>query len=172
MSRATIEKIPLRPFSSGKFAYVNRMDYKRALKLAKSWYLHKSNGVDYTEYARAEIYDNKKRSRVYLHRLVMNATANDKVDHINGDGLNCTRNNLRFCSLSENAANRKSLQKNNTSGFNGVGWSKAKNKWRAYVQFQSKYIHLGYFVDPLEAAKAYNDKATELFGDFARLNKL
>lgn len=172
MSRAIIKEIPLKPASKGLFAYVNKMDYERALKLSKTWFAHKSMPGDYTYYARADVYNKGKRSRVYLHRFVLKANKGDKVDHINGDGLNCTRKNLRFCTVSENAANRRKLQANNTSGYNGVWWGNREQKWLVSIQYRGKKKYIGSFHDKLEAAKAYNEKALELFGKFARFKDI
>lgn len=62
--------------------------------------------------------------------------------------------------------------KNSTSIYKGVSWNKATSKWRAYIQKDGKLHHLGLFTDEIEAAKAYNKAATEMFGEFANLNKI
>lgn len=91
------------------------------------------------------------------------------MDHINRDKTDNMWTNLRECDVSKNNAN-KSRQKNNTSGYKGVGWFKRDEKWRAVIQYKGKYIHIGYFDCKHEAARAYNKKALELFGEFAHLN--
>jgi hypothetical protein len=60
--------------------------------------------------------------------------------------------------------------KNNTSGYNGVYWDKQNKKWRAHITYQNRKYHIGCFDDPVEAGKAYDKKALELFGEFAYLN--
>jgi len=100
-----------------------------------------------------------------MHRSIMDTPKGMDTDHKNHDTLDNRRENLRVCSRSENNLNR-GPQPHNTSGFKGVSWSKEKNKWRAY----SKGIHLGYFIDKNDAAMAYDKKAKELFGEFAKLN--
>ncbi len=110
-----------------------------------------------------------KNGPIYLHRQLMNPEKGKCIDHINGDGLDNRRSNLRICSTQENSMNRK-LSKNNTSGFKGVVWSNRYKKWIAQISFNGKLNHLGSFNDKIDAAKAYNAKAKELFGDFAWLN--
>lgn len=58
----------------------------------------------------------------------------------------------------------------NTSGYKGVGWSRASGKWRAYIQVDGRQVHLGLHLDPLDAARVYDAAALEHFGEYARLN--
>jgi hypothetical protein len=93
------------------------------------------------------------------------------IDHIDNNRENNKIENLQLATKSEN--NRKSLmQKNNTSGYKGVTLEKRRNIWRANILINLKYIHLGYFNDKLEAAKAYDSAAIEYFGEFALTNKM
>ena len=91
------------------------------------------------------------------------------TDHINGDGLDNRKQNLRICTHAENLRNRR-LGKNNTSGYKGVSWHKLHKLWYAHISHNKKLMSLGYFKDKEEAAKAYDRKAIELFGEFAKLN--
>jgi len=106
-----------------------------------------------------------------MHRMILNATKGILVDHKNHDTLDNRRVNLRLATRTQNAANKK-IPSNNTSGFKGVSWHKRNKKFRASVMLSYKEIHLGYFDDPKEGAKAYNKKAKELFGEFALLNEI
>lgn len=90
----------------------------------------------------------------------------DIIDHIDGDKGNNRRENLRECSYSENQANR-GLNKNNTSGYKGVSFCIPTGKWRALVYFRGTRISCGRFDSVIDAAKAYDRKALEVFGDFA-----
>jgi AP2 domain/HNH endonuclease len=103
-----------------------------------------------------------------LHRLIMSAKKGEYIDHVNGDGLDNRRANLRFCSKSQNGSNR-GRQNNNKSGFKGVSWSDANKKWIAQITSNGIRCHLGTFSDPLEAHKAYCEAAKRLHGDFANL---
>lgn len=100
---------------------------------------------------------------LYMHRLITGAKPGQSVDHIDGNHLNNTRANLRICSHSENIRNSKK-QKKNTSGYKGV--SPHCGKWLVHIQ----NVHVGVFENLIEAARAYDEKAVELFGEFARLN--
>lgn len=96
----------------------------------------------------------KPRKGVYMHRLVMNTPPNLSVDHIDGNGLNNQKSNLRNISQAANSLNRTRLATNNKSGFTGVYWNKQKNKWHALVSFKARSKHLGFFDDVHEAAIA------------------
>jgi hypothetical protein len=85
------------------------------------------------------------------------------VDHINGDTLDNTPQNLRVCKQFENGQNRTSLNKNNTSGVRGVTWSKQKNKWAVSVMLNRKRKHIGLFSDLAEASQAAKDARIRYF---------
>lgn len=101
-----------------------------------------------------------------MHRFLMGAEEGQTIDHINQNGLDNRRENLRFCTTSENLHNRSSI--GGSSKYKGV--SRVKNKWRSYIWQDYKRIHLGYFEKEEDAARAYDIKAVELFGEFAKLN--
>lgn len=111
--------------------------------------------------------------RVDLHRLVLGRIlqrplADSEVpDHIDLNGLNNRRSNLRLATPLQNAANRGMLV-TNTSGYKGVSWSKADKKWRATIGYRGKKLSLGLFDDPADAHRSYCKAASELHGDFAR----
>lgn len=116
------------------------------------------------------------KSRKRLHRLIMNASPEMDVDHIDHNGLNNQKSNLRICSTMENRRNSK-IRKDNRTGFKGVSlfkgriWKDSKTPvFRARIMVQRKEIGLGYFESAEEAARAYDSKAVELFGEFAHLN--
>jgi len=115
-------------------------------------------------YASTEI----KGKFFYMHRLLLEAPDEMQVDHINGDGLDNRRSNLRLCTNAENAMNMHVT--NGTSGFKGVSWSKERQKWEAYIKFHGRMIHLGRFNSPVDAARRYDLEARKYFGEFARLN--
>ena len=111
----------------------------------------------------------RRRTTLCLHRLVADTPKGMDTDHINGDGLDNRKQNLRICTHAENMCNRR-LGKNNKSGFKGVNWRKDDKTWHAQIRHNKKKIHIGYFKDKEEAAKAYDRKAIELQGEFAWLN--
>lgn len=89
-----------------------------------------------------------------------------EIDHIDRNPTNNKLTNLREASHQENKFNRTKYS-TNTSGFKGVVWVKDKKKWRAGICLNSKFIFIGYFSSPEEASKAYEVKASELFGKFS-----
>lgn len=107
--------------------------------------------------------------KVYLHRFLMAAPMGIQVDHINGNGLDNRRANLRLASASQNQAN-VTPPANNTSGFKGVWRPKGRRLWVATIYQDRRKLTLGSFEDPADAARAYDAAARELFGEFARLN--
>jgi hypothetical protein len=102
-----------------------------------------------------------------MHRAILRAGDGHNVDHIDGDGLNNRRSNLRFATTAQNSANR-GKQKNNTSGFKGVRWHKRDKRWRAVIGINGKTKQIGSFKTPEAAYDAYCAAARELHGVFAR----
>lgn len=92
------------------------------------------------------------------------------IDHINGDGLDNSPDNLREATPTQNMQNRK-IGKDNTSGRKGVMWSKTRNKWRARININKRKVHLGFFDSLDEAGTAYDTAAIKHFGQFANINK-
>jgi hypothetical protein len=116
------------------------------------------------------------QKHILLHRLILNVPEGTEVDHIDLNGLNCQRGNIRACTSSQNHANRPKQATNwrgmrPSSAFKGVSWEHWTNRWRADICFNKRGINLGRFTSELDAALAYNVAAERLFGDFARLNR-
>jgi hypothetical protein len=111
---------------------------------------------------------------VYMHRIITNAPIGMEVDHINGNPLDNRKCNLRICTGAQNRYNRPAYggKKKNKSGYKGVWRPKNSKKYVAEIRYNLKKYHLGSFNTPEEAACAYNKKALEFFGEYARLNKI
>jgi hypothetical protein len=124
-----------------------------------------------TIYVAATPYRDGRTTTVRLHRLLMAPGPGLWVDHINGDGLDNRRANLRAVTRGQNAINRRTGT-NNTSGFKGVSWHPEMKRWRADISVGGKRRHLGTFARPEEAAAAYNAAALTAWGPLARLNTL
>lgn len=105
---------------------------------------------------------------VRMHRQIMEPPPHLVVDHIDGNGLNNTRANLRICTDGENLGNRRVSPKN-TSTFTGVTYLARTDRWKATIM-DGRYIHLGWYATAEEAALAYDTAALRLRGAFARLN--
>lgn len=142
--------------------YVDEQDFEKVSKTR--WHLH-YGPFSKKVYARGRV--NGKNMR--MHRLIMDAPANMDIDHINGNGLDNRRSNLRLCTETQNRANT-GPQRNNTSGFKGV--YKVKTGWRAAIKIKGKMTGIGTFKTKEEAATAYDEVARKLHGDFAKLNVL
>jgi hypothetical protein len=108
-----------------------------------------------------------KKSKVYIHRVLMGNPDGWMVDHRDCNGLNNRRANLRLATASQNQGNRR-LSNRNTSGFKGVSWHKADAKWQAYIRLNDRKQHLGSFETPGEAHTAYVEAAARFYGEFAR----
>jgi hypothetical protein len=104
---------------------------------------------------------------VLLHRLVMSAPKGVQVDHINGNGLDCQKGNLRFCTPQQNARNRH-RKRGAISPYKGVRTE--GDKFSAQIVIDGRRIRLGRYVSAIEAAHAYDKAALERFGEFARVN--
>jgi len=125
-----------------------------------------------TFYSLTHIKTNKyKKKNIFLHRLIMNLKKGEICDHINGNGLDNRKSNLRLCSYQQNNMNRKSW-KNSTSKFKGISWNKLAKKWKVTIGKDKKNIHLGYYENEFDAALVYNGAAKYLHGEFAKLNNI
>jgi hypothetical protein len=108
------------------------------------------------------------RGIVYLHRVVMRAPIGTDVDHINGDLCDARKGNLRYCTDSQNQANRRKLC--GKVPIKGVCVHTQTGKYQAQVKLMGRNHYLGLYDDPEEAGRAYLKKARELFGEFAWSN--
>jgi hypothetical protein len=129
-------------------------------------------------------YTGKGRSKPYLrhygdlgigiglHRIIIKARKGEYVDHKNCDTLDNRKSNLRLCNLQQNAMNQSVQNIKKTSIYKGVYYKKDRSKWRANIKINGKNIHIGYFLTQEEAAIKYNEKALEIFGEFARINNV
>lgn len=147
----------------GHYVQVDKEDYQWASLL--NWYL------DSYGYAVRK----PKSGNVKLHRLIMEhklgrkLLRTERVDHKNLNPLDCQRDNLRLATVGQNSMNRVK-SRNNTSGYKGVHWDKARNKWLASIKADGSQLHIGRFEDRQEAAWMYDQYALQLFGEFARTN--
>lgn len=155
------------PLTQGKFAIVDDEDYKELSK--HKWHTFKNSYGGYAAIRNCQCLFDKKRRVIYMHRQIMSCPQEMEIDHQDHNQLNNRKSNLRICTRAENQRNRNK-QKNNTSGFKRVYRRKDCKKWRANIGFNGQQIHLGDFNSAIEAAKIYDKKAKELFGEFAKTN--
>ena len=121
-------------------------------------------------YARTTLYNGNKKT-IYMHSFIMNTPGGMLTDHIDGNGLNNQKNNLRIVTKSQNNMNSKKGA-GFTSKYKGVNWDKDCKKWRAHITLNKKKKHLGVFINEEEAAIAYNEAAKKLFKEYANLNEV
>ena len=150
-----------------KCAKVNPADYKRLRNY--EWLANKSRNSFYARVIQTDSKTGKTRIK-YMHQTVLEAPEGMVVDHINHDGMDNRRANLRAATYSQNVCNRKKQSGVYSSEFKGVTWYKEKRKWVARIGFRNNRKFLGYFTDEIEAAKAYDRAAKKYHGEFACLN--
>ena len=131
------------------------------------WQVNK-NGNKF--YAITTLHINGKCKTTFMHRLISN-NKNTKMhtDHINGDGLDNRKINLRICTHSQNLMNR-GPQANNKTGYKGVSYDKNLNKFRATISINGINKNLGSYINLIDAARTYNAAALKYYGEFAKLN--
>ena len=110
-----------------------------------------------------------RKSLISMHRVIMQTPNGLQTDHINHNTLDNRRSNLRIVNSSQNHHNMRCGCRGN-SRFKGVYWYSDKRKWVAGIRVDKKQIHISCFDDEVEAAKAYDEKAREFFGEFACTN--
>lgn len=152
------------PLTMGKVTIVDQDVYEEFVKF--KWYAEKQPNSFYA--ARTPIVNGKKL-HVKLHRVIMNAPPNQRVDHIDLNGLNNVRSNLRLVTISQNAMNGRGHQ-DGSSRHRGVYWFADRGKWVAKICKEGRRKSLGYYINEDDAGRAYDAAAIELFGEFANLN--
>lgn len=154
------------PLTQGQFTIVDEDVYEWASKL--KWFAaHWKNGF----YAcrGGKMTNGIRKPNEALHRTIMNPPEGMMIDHINGNTLDNRRDNLRICSNTQNQRNQQ-LSKRNTVGYKGVSWHQRHKKWIARIRVNNRLIHLGYYTDLIEGAKAYDVAAIKYYGEFANIN--
>lgn len=129
-----------------------------------TWHVEKSK---HTFYAATSYRSYGNVVTMRMHRLLTELMS----DHIDGNGLNNQRSNLRACTFSQNNANMKS-RTGSSSSYLGVSWCNRQKKWRASIQKNGKSKSLGYWDSEIKAAKVYNFEAIKLHGTFTKLNTI
>lgn len=154
--------------NTDKVAEIDDEDYE--LVKSHSWHgVVDRNGI--VKYAATAYKIGSKWGVVQMHRLILGLPKR-KIDHIDGNGLNNRRGNLRQCSTSQNAQNRPKAKGKYSSQYKGVTWHKRHQKWYARIKLGGKITFLGLYRYECEAANAYNQAALLLFGKFAKLNTI
>jgi hypothetical protein len=155
------------PLTQGKYAIVDPEDYEKLIQY--KW--HAKKGLR-TYYANHSLITGKKgkRKSLYMHHLVIDVPANMYCDHINHNGLDNRKANLRAATSAQNIWNRRKFKKaNSISKYTGV-YKTVSNTWYARITVLGKLIYLGTFKTEVAAAKAYAAAARKYHGQFASIN--
>lgn len=151
--------------TQGKFAIVDDMDFEVLSKF--KWYAWCMRGAFYA--MRNIRKEDGKKTTIAMHRQILGEYRSGvHIDHVNHNTIDNRRCNLRPCDNQQNHFNMKT--KTGSSRFKGVCWDKSRQKWTCSIAKSGKSIHIGRFIDEIEAAKAYDIKAKDLHGEFALLN--
>ena len=153
--------------TQGKVAIVDNEDYDYLNQF--KWYASNKNGKFYVQ--KKITVSKNKTTCISMHRFIMKPNKGMVIDHLDGNPLNNKKNNLRICTHAENMRNSK-IRINNKSGYKGVSYQENSNNYRASIRFNNIKINIGDFIDPIDAARAYNEAALKYHGEFANLNKI
>jgi AP2 domain len=165
-----MKEIPLHGVkAAGRVALVDDEDY--ALVSPHRWLLVErevANGRTLGPYARGRIVAGRHAPWVWMHKLI---TGWPKTDHVDHDGLNNQRANLRPTTTAQNNHNQRP-QLGSSSRYKGVTWHRKVGKWQAAIKLNRRCIYLGVFASEEEAALAYNIAAIEAYGEYAYVNEV
>ena len=157
----TMKKIPL---TQGKAALVDDADYE----WLNQW---KWCAVKMCHFYYAVRHAKQDNARVlYMHREIMSAPKGLDIDHIDHDGLNNQKINMRLCTRQQNCANKRKRDFTTSSKYKGVCYIRKNGLWLANISYNNKTMSLGHHAAEEDAARAYDKKAVELFGEFASTN--
>lgn len=161
LQEVVMQKIEL---TQGKFALVDDADYELLSRF--KWYAHKQ---PHTWYARRDFEARGRHFHVYMHREIMGRNG-PPVDHLNGNGLDNRRSNIRHATQSQNMQRARS--KRGVSGFRGVDRMATKNeRWTARIPTKNNTRrYLGTFESREAAARAYDREVVKLYGCHAATN--
>jgi len=147
--------------TQGKMALVDDEDFQYLT--AFKWSAQKQRNTYYT--GRMINLENGKRKTLMMHHVIMGTTPEGKeIDHIDGNGLNNQRSNLRFVTRRQNQQNAVNSKVKRTSKYPGVSYDSRRNKWKAYIKINNYHKDIGRFNAEIDAFNAYRN-AVESIGD-------
>ena len=147
------------PLTQGKVALVDDCDYEKLSQ--HKWHARKDLN---TYYAQRRICKDGKWILIHMHREIIGTPDGMKTDHIDRDGLNNQRANLRVCTHQENMMNMRK-RKDNTSGDRNVYWKKSQSRWEVLMQYKNKTYYGGEYKDKndaIQAAKELRERITSV----------
>lgn len=151
--------------TQGQIALVDDEDFDKLNQF--KWYASKQPNTIYAihDCPRKKINGKIKRTKLRMHRFILNASKGTVVDHIDGNGLNNQKTNLRIVSHRQNMQNQVNRTHQKSSKYPGVTWNKNKQRWRAMISVNGESKQLGYFKNELDAAKCYENACRKLCGE-------
>jgi len=167
--QALSEGAKLIPLTQDKYAIVDAEDYEQLRQY--KWYAKKGYSTYYAGRG-VRVYEDGRYEGVkqkLMHRLITNAPAGMLVDHRNHNGLDNRRENMRVCTREQNSHNQRPYR-GSSCGYKGVTLHKRDGVFEVNIRYKGNLNYIGRFKDADDAARAYDKKAKELFGEFAYLN--
>lgn len=155
------------PLTQNQFTLVDDADFDWLNQW--KWHALKTTYGGFVAVRTTKINWQSNRKLIYMHRIITGCPENMQIDHKNHNPLDNRKINLRICTRSQNQQNQRSCQ-NKSSRYKGVSFHKPSNCWVARIRYHKKGFHLGYFTNETDAAKIYDKKAKEFFGEFACIN--
>ncbi len=152
--------------TQNQYTIIDNEDFKKVNQF--KWSLDKCNNYFYVRRLKQK---NNIKTKIYLHRFIMNCPDNMQIDHINHNTLDNRKCNLRICTKSQNQINRLK-RKNCSSKYKGVYLHKQNQKWISEINYLGKKIYLGCFKTEKEAAKVYNKIVKKYHGEYVYLNNV
>ena len=154
--------------TQGKYAIVDLGDFERLNRY--KWHAARCRDTFYAKRV-VHVGEDKKRVIIKMHREIIRVGDDMFVDHINHNGLNNRRANLRPATRTENNRNRRKAQRRNySSRYKGLTWYREQERWIVRITVNRKSEFIGSFKNELEAARAYDRAAVKYHGEFASLN--
>jgi hypothetical protein len=152
------------PLGGGKYAIVDMVDVPNVTGII--WALTENGGCEY-----AVGYGELAPQRgIRMHRLILGTPDDLEVDHIDGNGLNNCRSNLRHVTRSQNLQNTRKRKNKKTSQYRGVSLISGSTLWTAHISIDGKPTSIGRFLTAEDAARAYDEVARIHYGEFGRYN--
>jgi hypothetical protein len=155
------------PLTRGKFAIVDPEDYERLNEYR--WHVTKNGNTFYAK-RNPRVGRKGKAPPIYMHRSIIEVPATLVIDHINFNGLDNRKANLRLATRTQNNRHIRRTRTPGTSKYKGVSWYTREKKWVVKIHADGKTHTVGYFTDEVQAAKAYDKAAKIHHAEFAALN--
>jgi hypothetical protein len=149
-----------------KTVLIDDEDWEKVSKY--TWSIHKHRQTFYVSTSITK--GDGTNTKLRLHRFLMPGVR--MVDHIDGNGLNNQKRNLRECTPRQNMQNQRVQERPKSSKYKGVNRNKVRGVWQVYINIPGKHLYVGAYTEEVDAAHAYNRAAQEHFGEFAKLNEV